>query len=91
MNYIPFLLTYSINLRFITAKIITNIKFDILKDVIHRVNKIYCSQGFNTNTSNMDGQFGPQRSELDYMKIHKHFASTDEHVPDIERLIRVLK
>ena len=91
MNYIPFLVTYSINLRFITTEIMTNMKFDILKDVIQRVNTIYCSQGFNTNTSHVDGHFGTLRSELDYMKIHKNFASTDEHVPYIGRLIRVLK
>ena len=60
-------------------------------DSTHKVRALYYARGFKLTNANLDGEFIPMRHHLQEMGIIGNFATRSEHVPEIERQIRVLK
>ena len=52
---------------------------------------IYATRGFKIDTAFMDGEFLPLCGDLASMDINLNCTFADEHVPEIERQIRVIK
>ena len=52
---------------------------------------LYSQRGFKVTTTLMDEELSPMRREITAMGVHTNFATENEHVPEIERQIRVLK
>jgi len=91
INGIPFVVTTSRHIHFCRAELIKNDKSTTIATAIKQVIQIYHRRGFKVQLLLGDGQFE---------HIHKHFADTDitinitgqnEHVPAIERAIRMTK
>ena len=90
INRIPFIVT-SRHIHFCRAELIKNEKSTTIATAIKQVIQIYHRRGFKVQLLLGDGQFE---------HIHKHFADTDitinitgqnEHVPAIDRAIRMTK
>lgn len=86
------LATVSRNLLFITTDFIDNRKIhDTVYPRLVQVQKMYKARGFKITSIHADGEFSPLYDDLLALKILLNTASADEHVPEIERLIRVIK
>ena len=52
---------------------------------------IYGRSGFRLKDALMDGQFEPLRMQLAELMIHLNLCATNEHIPEIERAIKLMK
>ena len=91
VNKIPFFTTVSRNIKFTTVEGIETRTVRKLVDSTDKVHALYSDRGFKLTNANLDGEFLPMRSHLQEMGILGSFATRSEHVPEIERQIRVLK
>ena len=91
VNRIPFYATISRHIKFTTVEAIPSRKLPQLIKSTQSVLDLYSQRGFKFTTTLMDGEFVPMRRELAAMGVHPNFATANEHVPEIERQIRVLK
>jgi hypothetical protein len=91
VNKIPFVVTMSKHIRFITVEAIANRKVPAIWKAIKDVIKIYQQKGFQIKWALMDNEFEPLRGELANSGIGLNVTSQDEHVPQIERMIRTIK
>ena len=88
----PYLTTVSKNLLFTTAEMMPNRKFTTLLDGMLRVLAFYKSKGFHVNYMFTDGEFKPMRDALEEeAQVELNTAAKNEHVPDVEANIRVIK
>jgi hypothetical protein len=55
------------------------------------VQAVYAARGFEVKYMLMDGEFVPLRSDLASAGTVLNTTSANEHVPKIERMIRVIK
>ena len=62
----------------------------ILKSLA-KVHAIYAKQGFMVKHTFMDGEFEPLRDNLTKLGINLNMTTANEHIPHIERQIRVIK
>ena len=91
VNKIPFFTTVSRDIKFTTVEGIEVWTIRKLVDSTHKVHALYSARGFKLTNANLDGEFIPMRRHLQEMGIIGNFDTRSEHVPDIERQIRVLK
>ena len=90
VNRVPFLVTLSKSIHYATVNALDNMKISTLEKTISTVFKIYAIRGFNVTTIHVDIQF---KAMKDRKRISPavNVVSKDEHVPEIERMIRVIK
>ena len=93
VDTIPFLLTLSRKIDFTTASHLENRKLETILKAVMSIVSLYKRRGFRIETIHADREFEPL-AEL----IESHprgpsvnLASANEHVPEIERRIRVVK
>jgi hypothetical protein len=92
VNRIPFFLSISKNIRFITAEVLDNRKLGYLVNALRRINGIYKKRGFRITNIFGDGEFECTRGAVATdIRSELHICGEDEHVPDIERCIRTTK
>jgi hypothetical protein len=86
-----FLTTISRHLHFGTIELVPSLEHShvlfALKHVIH----LYNSRGFNVQWLLTDRAFEHLRPALTSLNVHLNTTSANEHVPEIERFIRVIK
>jgi hypothetical protein len=91
VNKIPFFSTISHHLKFTTAEHISNRKLPQLIQAAKHVRDIYAARGFQVKFMLMDGEFVPMKLDLASAGIVLNTTAANEHVPRIERQIRVIK
>jgi Reverse transcriptase (RNA-dependent DNA polymerase) len=91
INKIPFFATVSDNIKFTTTEHLANRKIKNILIATEHVKNIYHGRGFEVKTLLMDGEFSPLRHSLADLSITLNVTSANEHVPQIERQIRVIK
>ena len=89
INGLAFLVTRSRRLRFVTAEALADQHVPTLSAAVAQVVNLYKCFGYNVHTCFADGQF----AALEYTVEGLHFDTSghNEHVGDIERVIRVIK
>ena len=87
----PFLVTLSNHIKFGTVKNITSRKSKVVVPCLKDVKNLYENRGFDPKTLVMDGEFAPMRAELREVGFELNTTAANEHVPKIERYIRVIK
>ena len=91
VNKIPFFTTVSRDIKFTTVEGLDKLTTNQLAESTNIVRTLYSARGFKLTNANLDGKFIPMRRHLQEMGITGNFATRSEHVPEIERQIRVLK
>jgi hypothetical protein len=92
VNTIPFFASISRNIKFTTTENIPTRTAKQLVEAVKHVLAIYKKQGFHVETALMDGElFAPLKADMLEMGVRLNITSANEHVPEIERRIRVLK
>ena len=86
---IPFLVTFSRNIRIITAKYIPSPTAQQLANSLTNIVNTYARGGFVIDLALMDMEFEKVRDKLAIAKVNTTAAR--EHVPEIERQIRLIK
>ena len=85
----PFLITKARRVMFITAESLPNRTKGSIKASLLRVLQFYSSRGFRVRSIFMDGEFAPLQGQLGATTVD--VAASNEHVGDIENLIRHVK
>lgn len=90
VNRIPFLATLSKNIHYSTMDALDNMKISTIEHVIDTVLRAYAVRGFHVRAIHVDIQF---KAILDRenLPVLTNVVSRGEHVPEIERYIRVVK
>jgi hypothetical protein len=92
VNKIPFFLSISWNIRFITAEVLDNRTQSSLTKALHRIYGIYRKRGFRITNILGDSEFECTRGTVvNNLRSELNICGKDEHVPDIERCIRTTK
>ena len=91
INKIRFMITTSRHLHFGMAELIWNKAKGTLMTSIHQVVRAYHARGFRICNILADGGFECIRNNLADMGISLNFTSRNEHVPEVERYIRMIK
>ena len=89
VNGLPFFVTQSRRLRFITAEALADSKEPALIAALTQVVNLYKCFGFRVHTCFADGEFAKLENKIEGLNMDT--TGNNEHVGDIERLIRVLK
>jgi hypothetical protein len=89
INGVPFIVTRSRRLRFITAEAIKSRQKKVLVDALKQVVNLYKCFGFHVHTCFADGEFTHLQHQVE--GVYLDTTGHDEHVGDIERVIRVIK
>lgn len=87
----PFLITVAKNIKSTMIELLDDRKKEIILESIDDVINIYKTRGFNIKCVLMDREFVPLTEDLRARNISSNPTSTNEHVPEVERQIRVLK
>ena len=85
VNRIPFVTTFSRNIKFTTVKAIQNRTKVQLVQSIKNVLPIYTQRSLQVDNALLDGEFVPLRTDLLTLGINPNFATRNEHVLKIER------
>ena len=90
VNQIPFFLTLS---RVICFNHLANRKAVTIFKAFEEMYRFYLNRGFRITQVNADGEFAPLQALIQAMPggPRVNLASSSEHVPEIERRIRVIK
>jgi hypothetical protein len=91
INKIPFFSTVSDHIKFTTTEHITSRKIQQLVLAAQHVQAVYAARDFRIKIMVMDGEFVPMKHDLATAGIVLNTTSANEHVPKIERQIRVIK
>jgi hypothetical protein len=94
INKVPFFPTISDHIKFTTAEHIASRKLLTQLVVLlgsQHVQALCAARGFQVKCLLMDGEFVPLKHELASRGIALNTTSANEHVPKIERQIRVIK
>ena len=91
INKVPFFAIISDHIKFTTTEHIANHKLKQLVLASLHVQAIYAARDFNVKVMIMDGEFVPLKHDLAIAGIFLNTTAANEHVPKIERLIRVIK
>jgi hypothetical protein len=92
VNQIPFFATINDHIQFTTAEHIANRKLPQLVLASKHVQSIYTpARNFTVKFMLMDGEFVPLRHDLSMAGIVLNTTAANEHMPKIERQIRVIK
>ena len=90
VNRLPFLASVSKNIHFTTIDALDNMKTETMERVINMILRSYGIRGFRVITVHVDIQF-KAISDRKTLECGVNVVSRGEHVPEIERMIRVLK
>ena len=91
VNRIPFYATIRRHIKFTTVEAIPSRKLPQLIKSTQYVLDLYSERVFKVTTTLVDREFIPMRRELTTIGVHPNFATANEHVPENERKICVLK
>jgi hypothetical protein len=89
VNRVPFLVSASRGLNLLTAEHTHSQTTKNLAKGIHRIMDLYARGGFQVGTVLMDNEFESLRSLVPIIVVNTTAAK--EHVPEIERCIRLIK
>ena len=88
---IMFFVSVSKHIKFTTEEIIDNRSAKTLFKCLQNIQKVYKMRDFNIKCAMMDPEFQTLDTELRGIGILLNTTSAKEHVPEIERQIRVIK
>jgi hypothetical protein len=92
VNKIPFFMSISRNIHFITAEVLGNRRQATLIKALQRIHGIYSKRGFRITLVLGDSEFECTRGAIaTELQSDLNICGDDEHVPDIERCIRTVK
>ena len=93
INQIPFLVTLSRNIDFTSATHLADRKIQTVFKAFKEVWSFYRQRGFNIQTLCADGEFSSLASFISDLPEAPttNFTAANEHVPEIERRIRMIK
>ena len=93
VNKIPFCLTLSRKICFTAVNHLADRKVNTIMKAYKDIHYFYLNRGFRITTLHVDGEFAPLQAALQAMPDgpRVNLASSNEHVPEIERRIRVVK
>ncbi|KAI2499082.1 Reverse transcriptase (RNA-dependent DNA polymerase) [Fragilaria crotonensis] len=93
VNKLPFFMTISRHIKFSTAELLINRHIETIFSATKRVHQHYLKRGFKVTSLLMDGEFDVEgyRGDLSTIGITLNAVAANEHVPEIERHIRVIK
>jgi hypothetical protein len=91
VNTIPFFTSISRNIKFTTTENIPTRTASQLVKAMKDVLAIYKKRGFHVKNAMMDGEFAPLKADTLEMGVSLNITPANEHVPEIERRIRVVK
>jgi hypothetical protein len=91
VNKIAFLVTVSRNIRFGTTERLESRHAPVVAIALLKVLALYRQRGFRVKECNGDGEFEVLRGDLADAHSNLNVASEGEHVPEIERCLRVIK
>ena len=91
VNAVPFLVTMSKGVRFITTECLPDRRSDTVLAALLRVKRICNLRHFRVGLALADPEFESLRADLSAEQIHLETVSDDEHVPEAERCIRTTK
>jgi hypothetical protein len=93
VNKIPFFLTLSRKICFTAVNHLADRTVPQLFKAFKEIYQYYLQRGFHINTVHADGEFSPLKTSIEAMPggTMINLASANEHVPKIERRIRVVK
>jgi hypothetical protein len=92
VNRIPFFMSISKKVRFMTAAVLNNRKQGSLIKALQRIYGVYRKRGFRITNIHGDGGFECTRGAVATdLRFKLNICGEDEHVPDIERCIRTTK
>jgi hypothetical protein len=89
VNKIPFLVTTSRGLHFGTVENLPNRQVPSVSDGLKRVLQVYHRRGFRVSTFLPNPEFEPLQAS--FAPVSFNLCAQDEHVPDIERYICMVK
>ena len=87
INNLAFLLTMSRGVRFLTVEFLGSRQIDQIRKSLKSVMQVYHHRGFKITSLHADHEFEPLRPYFPMLTT----TGADDHVPDIERMIRTLK
>ena len=87
INKIPFLLSMSCGLNFMTVEVLPNRQSKTIQEKIHSICKLYQGHGFTVDSIYADSEFETPRPDFPFINT----SDADDHQPDIERAIRTVK
>ena len=93
VDKIPFLVTISRQLKFITGDRLPNREVRTIVSALLRVFSLYHKRGFKITVCNMDNEFEPLQNVMLSRTggVPLNICAPDEHVPEVERAIRTIK
>jgi hypothetical protein len=93
VNKIPFFLTFSRKICFTAVNHLGNRTVPHIFKAFKEIYQYYLQRGFRITTVHADGEFAPMKTLIESLPGGPtvNLASADEHVPDIERRIRLVK
>ena len=91
VDKIPFLGTISRKILFMTIEPLKNRKLTTIYTSVEKVVHTYRARGFRIQFVMADNEFKGLRVNLLKLRIYLNCAAANEHVPEIERAIRVIK
>lgn len=91
INGIDFFVSKYRHINFLTAEYIVNNHASTILSSITQIQKIYSHRGFIIKTILADGHVQCLENDLLNKKINLNICSNNEHVGDIERMIRLIK
>jgi hypothetical protein len=91
VNGLPFVTTISRKIKFTTIEYVTNRSEPNLIKLLLKIISLYKARGFNPSTAFMDREFECLRLDLMSHRVNLNTTAASEHVPDIERQIRLIK
>jgi len=86
-----FLLSTSRNLQFCTVELIRTHTSDLIFAGLGRILNLYKFRDFSVDWILADGQFSPLANRVLTLHATLNTTAAGEHVPEVERLIRVIK
>ena len=87
INNIPFLLSMSRGLKFMTIEFLPKRQSKTIKENINSICKLYQGCRFTVDSIYADSEFEPLRPDFPFLNT----SNADDHQPDIERAIRTVK
>jgi hypothetical protein len=93
VNKVPFFITLSRKICFTAVNHLANRKVKNIYKAFEEIYKFYLNRGFRITIVHADGEFAPLQALIQGMPMgpRVNLASSSEHVPEIERRIRVVK
>jgi hypothetical protein len=93
VNKIPFFLTLSRKICFTAVNHLANRTVPHIFKAFKEIYQYYLQRGFHITVLHVDGEFAPLKALIESMPGGPmvNLASANEHVPEIERRIRVVK